>query len=77
MIDFEAYLTEAPIPIHSWDGGKTWNGGGFLAEELRKLHQILISYGPNAVALETGAGNSTIAMLYANPAKLVSIAPDI
>jgi Methyltransferase domain len=63
--------------LHSWDGGVTWNTGGFDRQHLEKLFGFLRDRLPdNPVLLETGAGNSTIAMLFLQPARLISIAPD-
>jgi glycosyltransferase involved in cell wall biosynthesis len=71
---FEEYLKDIPL-LHSWDGGITWNTGGFEASSLQKLYS-LASKQPKPVIIETGAGNSTIAFLYANPGKLISITPE-
>jgi predicted O-methyltransferase YrrM len=75
-MDFEAYLDRIP-DLHSWDDGKTWNSGGFGPLHLRAFRELaFLCGGQNAVILETGAGNSTLAFLYANPRKLLSIAPE-
>ena len=75
-MDFESYLSHIP-DLHSWDGGKTWNSGGFGPSHLQAFRELaLLCGGNNAVILETGAGNSTLAFLYATPTKLISIAPD-
>jgi predicted O-methyltransferase YrrM len=75
-MDFESYLGRIP-DLHSWDGGKTWNSGGFSPAHLRAFRDLaLLCDSNNAVILETGAGNSTLAFLFASPAKLISIAPD-
>ena len=76
MMGFEVYLKGIPN-LHSWDGGKTWNTGGFEAPELRQLYEFVHRCGSEeATILETGAGNSTLAFLYARPKKLIAIAPD-
>ncbi|MBV8226036.1 MAG: class I SAM-dependent methyltransferase [Verrucomicrobia bacterium] len=73
---FEEYLHDIPL-LHSWDDGATWNAGGFDRPVLEKLFHFLRHGLPNnPVLLETGAGNSTIAMLFLQPARLISIAPD-
>ncbi len=73
---FQEYLCNIPL-LHSWDGGITWNTGGFDREHLERLHDFLRDRLPdNPILLETGAGNSTIAMLFLQPARLISIAPD-
>jgi predicted O-methyltransferase YrrM len=73
---FEDYLRDMPL-LHSWDGGITWNAGGFGRDDLEKLYHFLQGRLPAApIILETGAGNSTIMMLFLSPAKLITIAPD-
>ena len=73
---FEEYLDDIPL-MHSWDGGATWNTGGFNRTELEKLfHFLRDSLPDHPVLLETGAGNSTITMLFLHPARLISIAPN-
>src|SRR5271155_5856686 len=75
-MEFSAYLADIPR-LHTWDGGKTWRRGGFGPKLLQAFHELVLSCGAeNAVVLETGAGNSTLAFLYANPRLLISIAPD-
>jgi precorrin-6B methylase 2 len=72
----ERFLAEPPR-LHSWDGGKTWVGGGFGPRTLRDLHAtVLAEVGCGARIAETGAGASTIAFLLASPSRLVSVAPD-
>jgi predicted O-methyltransferase YrrM len=76
MIDFEQYLCALPM-LHSWDSGATWCTGGFTKKHLEPLMAFLREHLPNPPSiLETGAGNSTIAFLFLNPGRLVSIAPD-
>lgn len=73
---FDEYLKNIPA-LHSWDGGKSWNSGGFAAEHLRVFFDLVARVGGRrASVLETGAGNSTIAFLYACPARVISVAPD-
>jgi hypothetical protein len=73
---FQEYLSNIPL-LHSWDTGMTWNTGGFDRQHLEKLYDFLRDRLPDdPVFLETGAGNSTIAMLFLKPARLISIAPD-
>ncbi len=76
MPDFDKYLSSLPM-LHSWDGGVTWNTGGFERGHLEKLHTFLKKNLPSSpVMLETGAGNSTISFLFLAPKRLVSIAPE-
>jgi len=76
MIAFETYLSNLP-KLHSWDGGVTWNTGGFERAHLEKLHNFLKMNLPSSpVILETGAGNSTISFLFLAPKRLISIAPE-
>ena len=73
---FDEYLRNIPL-LHSWDGGATWGTGGFGPQVLEKLYFFLRNGLPNnPVLLETGAGNSTITMLFLQPKRLISIAPD-
>lgn len=75
MIDFSTYLKALPH-LHSWDGGRTWNHGGFGPEQLRTLYEFCRRNLPvNPRIIETGAGNSTICFLQV-PGSVVSIAPD-
>ena len=72
---FEEFLQNIPL-IHSWDG-VYWHTGGFYREHLEKLYSFLCDQLPEgSVVLETGAGNSTITMMFLRPARLISIAPD-
>jgi hypothetical protein len=72
----EDFLSDIPA-LHSWDGGQTWNSGGFSRRELEVLVRIVAQKaGPAPNVLETGAGNSTIAFLAAGAHSLTSIAPD-
>jgi hypothetical protein len=73
-MEFEAYLEALPN-LHSWDGGKNWNTGGFGKEHLAPLRQFLIDQQVSRI-VETGAGNSTITFLLSRPAEVLSIAPD-
>lgn len=72
----EEFLSDPPL-LHSWDGGVTWNTGGFSRRELEVLIDLVKNeVGPGARVLETGAGCSTIAFLIAGAASVTSIAPD-
>jgi hypothetical protein len=72
---FEDYINELPM-LHTWNGN-TWNSGGFDSFDLKSLYDFLRQHLPeNSVLLETGAGNSTIMMLFLSPSRLISIAPD-
>jgi GT2 family glycosyltransferase len=74
--NFSAYLSNLPL-LHSWDGGASWNTGGFQPEHLANLYRLLREkLPPSPMLLETGAGNSTICLLFLHPRRLVSIAPE-
>ena len=75
-VNFEDYLADLPL-LHSWDGGKSWNTGGFKAEHLRRLHETIAARVPNGASfIETGAGNSTLTFLQLSPSRVVSVVPD-
>lgn len=70
------YLAQLPL-LHTWDGGKTWNTGGFSSEHLSAMIDFFGKSAPRLPAiLETGAGNSTLAFLLLRPGSLVSICPE-
>lgn len=72
----EAFLSDIP-KLHSWDGGTTWNTGGFTRRELAAIIDVVArDIGPGAVVAETGAGNSTVAMVLAHASRVISVAPD-
>lgn len=72
----ERFLADPPL-LHSWDGGKTWNTGGFSRRELEVLIDLVTNKtGTMPRVLETGAGCSTIAFLVAGAVQVTSIAPD-
>ncbi len=72
----EQFLAAPPL-LHSWDGGKTWNTGGFSRRELEVLIDLVVhEIGPGARVMETGAGCSTVAFLLAGAIQVVAIAPD-
>jgi precorrin-6B methylase 2 len=72
----ERFLSSIPT-LHSWDGGTTWNTGGFTRRELEAIVTLLVrEVGPGAMVAETGAGNSTIAMIVGGASKVISVAPD-
>lgn len=75
-MDLETYLDRLPL-LHSWDGGSTWNTGGFSPDQLRRLHGIVRAAFPDRPVrvIETGAGNSTLTFLHLEPEQLVTIAP--
>lgn len=74
-MDFDAFLENLPL-LHSWDGGQTWNTGGFGEEHLRPLVGFLRDrLPPRPTILETGAGCSTIAFFFLDPRRVVSVAP--
>ena len=64
-----------PPLLHSWDGGQTWNTGGFTGQDLNWLWRLATETPDPAIA-ETGAGCSTLALLMANPRSLTSVAND-
>ncbi|SRR6266851_2699460 len=73
---FDDFLNNLPN-LHSWDGGETWNTGGFERYHLDTLISFLKpNVGLHPKFLETGAGCSTIALLFLQPSKLTSIAPE-
>jgi len=75
-MDIKAYLRNLP-KLHSWDGGKTWRTGGLQRKQLEPLFLFLKNnLPPRPNLIETGAGNSTIMMLFLKPARLTSIAPE-
>jgi precorrin-6B methylase 2 len=62
--------------LHTWDGGKNWNTGGFHKWHLSQLHGLLTDPALQLRSvLETGAGNSTLTFLFAQPDRLVSVLP--
>jgi hypothetical protein len=61
--------------FHSWDGGKTWNHGGFDNTHLRYFTGLVESIS-NCEIIETGSGNSTVAFLLGSPKRVDSISPD-
>ncbi len=70
-IALDKYLRNLP-KLHSWDGGATWNTGGFERKHFKSLSRILR---PGMKILETGCGNSTLFFLLHNPQQLISIDP--
>jgi hypothetical protein len=75
-VDVRDFLGNLPL-LHTWDGGKTWNTGGFGPEHLGRMLEYLGKSAPARPAiLETGAGNSTLAFLLLRPGSLVSICPE-
>ena len=82
---FEEYHQNIPL-LHSWTvprymGGDEvtpiCNTGGFGRWHLESLYNFLHNeLSEGAVFLETGAGNSTITLLFLKPTRLVSISPD-
>lgn len=75
-VSFRAYIEDLPM-LHSWDGGKTWNSGGFSASQLKAVHGLIGAHFARRPVrvLETGAGNSTITFLHLDLDRLISIAP--
>lgn len=76
MIDFQTYVAAMP-ELHSWDGGKTWNTGGYNRELFQSLRAFFDRKLTGRVRIiETGCGNSTIFFLLAEPERVVTIDPD-
>ncbi len=74
-MQFDEYLDQLPL-LHTWDGGRTWNTGGFHKWHLRQMHDLLNDPAlPVRSVLETGAGNSTLTFLFARPNRVVSVLP--
>ena len=73
-MELEKYLQNIPL-LHSWDGGVSWNTGGFDRHHLRCMIDTICSHFSEARIVETGAGNSTISFLFCNPKEVVSICP--
>ena len=69
----KAFFDNIPL-LHTWDGGNSWNTGGFKSVQLNYFLDLAESI-PDCEVIETGSGNSTISFLLANPKKLVSISP--
>jgi hypothetical protein len=74
-MQIEEYLRDIPL-LHSWDGGATWNSGGFNRDHLQCVIDLIQRTFSNARIIETGAGNSTISFMLCSPKELVSICPD-
>lgn len=76
MISVEAFLRDIP-KLHSWDGGRTWNTGGFGEVELGwMIAAIAERFGSGAHIAETGCGCSTLAFLLTGPCRVHSISFD-
>jgi len=76
MTPAESFLADIPS-IHSWDGGLTWNSGGFGTTELGWIIRAVGErFGAGARIAETGAGCSTLAFLLAAPARVHSISAE-
>jgi precorrin-6B methylase 2 len=72
----ESFLNNPPL-LHTWDGGETWNTGGFGEAHLRPLISLIrnhVRQGPTI--LETGSGCSTIAFLLVPASRVISISPE-
>jgi hypothetical protein len=73
---FDEYLDDIP-QLHTWDGGLTWNTGGFDRSHLQRMHDFLkSSLPPSCLMIETGAGNSTICFSFLKPSHHWVICPD-
>jgi hypothetical protein len=62
-MNLKEYLDNIP-PLHTWDGGQTWNTGGLGRRALEIITTIIDQNFPSPRILETGRGNSTISLLY-------------
>jgi len=71
----QEFFQDIPL-LHSWDGGHTWNSGGFLGWQLEAIVSLIKRRFPAPRIIETGAGNSTISFLFCNAAEVVSICPE-
>src|SRR5262245_29747322 len=69
------YFHNIPL-LHTWDGGKTWNAGGFDNKQLETLVDLIRNTFRAPRIVETGAGNSTISFLFCQPTEVVSICPE-
>lgn len=74
-MDRTEYLNAMP-KLHSWDGGKSWNTGGFTRTHMDAFMTHIERVSDRPRIIETGAGNSTIAFTFCNPDKVVTINPD-
>lgn len=70
---FDDYLQNIP-QLHTWDGGITWNSGGFEDYHLRAFYKYVVA-GARQI-IESGAGNSSLAFLFGQPSCLTTIAPE-
>jgi hypothetical protein len=59
----DSCLVCKPILFHTWDGGKTYNAGGFDGDSILWLHEQISGLSNPKIAAETGAGNSTLVFL--------------
>lgn len=76
MLSLEDFAKAPPL-LHSWDGGVTWNTGGFHTDQLIALGSLVRARTERFTTfIETGAGCSTIAALLSGADKVISIAPD-
>lgn len=66
-------LIASPPKFHTWDGGTTWNTGGFDGASLSRLHELVGRFDSPSI-IETGAGCSTLAFLLAPATTVTSIA---
>jgi hypothetical protein len=69
-MDFEAYVCDPP-KLHSWDGGKTWETR--LGPDEFGVFYVTCVGMPDAAAIQTGCGNSSLTFLLSGVRRLVSI----
>lgn len=75
MSHFEAFVANIPR-LHSWDGGTTWNTGGFEERHLRAIHELVRRDFRTPRIVETGAGASTILFLLSQPSVVTTVCPE-
>jgi hypothetical protein len=75
-VDIDAFIVNPPL-LHSWDGGKTWNTGGFHRWDFEPLRAFFDrELTDKRRIIETGCGNSTIFFLFMSRDMVVSVDPD-
>lgn len=73
----EDFINDIPL-LHTWDGGITYNSGGFTGQELQAMNEFIdINLDGNSTAIETGLGNSTLIFILSKITKVISICPEL